>query len=141
MNNKQSYKVNENISALSPNRKYRGGGHPVKTRGFILIILSILFLLPVSCSERTDSDKEIKRTLTPDERYLVRLYIKIHDFERNLQNNPEELSKKLNQVRQDVDYQRIERTISELEKDPTRWLAVYNRINELLTRDSKTPGN
>jgi hypothetical protein len=108
---------------------------------FIPILLSILFILPICCSERTNPDKEIKRTLTPDERYLVRLYIKIHEFEKNLQNNPEELSKKLNQIKKETDYKRIQRTISELKKDPTRWLAVYSRIDELLARNSRKPKN
>ncbi|MDZ7860133.1 MAG: hypothetical protein U5O15_05620 [Candidatus Krumholzibacteriota bacterium] len=104
-----------------------------------LIFLTIIFMLTICCSEKTNTDKEITRTLTSGERYLVQTYIKIHKFERNLQNNPEELTKKLNEIKEDTDYKRIELVISKLEKEPIRWLAIYNRINILLTRDSKNP--
>jgi len=141
MKNKQLYKVYEKSSTNNSNREYKKLYHPVRMRKSISIILSILFMLTICCSERTNPDKEITRTLTPNERYLVNLYVKIHEFERNLQNNPEELTKKLIQIEKETDYQRIRQTLSELEKDPTRWLAVYNRINKLLTRNSQESEN
>jgi hypothetical protein len=74
------------------------------------------------------------RTLTEDERYLVQLYVKIHKLETNLQNNPRELSKKLEELRSGADSVRIARTLDKLEEDPVKWIAVYNRINTLLER-------
>ncbi len=141
MKNKQFYKVYEMSSTNNSNREYNKLYYPVRMRKSISIILSILFILTISCSERTNPDKEITRTLTPNERYLVNSYVKIHEFERNLQNNPEELTKKLIQIEKETDYQRIRLALSELEKDPTRWLAVYNRINKLLTRNSQESEN
>ena len=141
MKNKQFYKVYEKSSTNNSNREFNKLCHPVRIRKSISIILSILFMLTSCCSERTTPDKEITRTLTSNERYLVNLYVKIHEFERNLQNNPEELSKKLSKLEKETDSQRIRLTLSELEKDPTKWLAVYNRINKLLTRNSQNPEN
>ncbi|HMA75683.1 MAG TPA: hypothetical protein VKO43_00075 [Candidatus Krumholzibacteriaceae bacterium] len=131
--------MNKNTSSKEANRESSMFFKLCRTRKSILIFLAIIFMLTLCCSEKTNTDKEITRTLTSDERYLVQTYIKIHKFERNLQNNPEELTKKLNEIKKDTDYERIELVISKLEKDPIRWLAIYNRINVLLSRDSKKP--
>ena len=38
------------------------------------------------------------------------------------------------QLRREIDLERIERVLNELEQSPERWLAIYNRIHELKRR-------
>lgn len=106
---------------------------------FVTSLLLALILTSLAafegCSEN-DTERARDRTLTADERYLVQLYVKIHKLETNLQNNPEELSKKLAELKGRADSTRINRTLRELEKDPVKWIAVYNRINTLLERST-----
>ena len=119
--------------------RYKHTGKPgalnfIGTAILITFILSSAVLF-AGCSEN-DTDRARDRTLTADERYLVQLYVKIHKLETNLQNNPEELSKKLAELKAGADSTRINRTLRELEKNPVKWIAVYNRINTLLERSS-----
>jgi hypothetical protein len=102
---------------------------------FILtaILISAAFL--TGCSENNVYTAR-ERTLTDDERYLVQLYVKIHKLETNLQDNPAELSKKLNELGERADSARVARTLKRLEEDPVKWIAVYNRINTLLERSA-----
>jgi hypothetical protein len=87
----------------------------------------------VSACEKPDTiGAEKARTLTPDERYLVQLYLKIDDLERNLQDNPSDSARKWSELRASVDTARVRRTIAELEKNPRRWLGIYARINDLM---------
>lgn len=80
------------------------------------------------------------KTLTADERYIVELYMKITEVKENLQDNPEERDKKYEELRQEIDTERVRKILLELEKDPERWLTVYTRINELLMRrNSSSP--
>ncbi|MFO7914662.1 MAG: hypothetical protein R6U43_03105 [Candidatus Krumholzibacteriales bacterium] len=101
--------------------------------GFLVFFILASLAFFAGCSEN-DTDRARDRTLTADERYLVQLYVKIHKLETNLQNNPEELSKKLAELRGRADSTRINRTLRDLEKEPVKWIAVYNRINTLLER-------
>jgi hypothetical protein len=77
------------------------------------------------------------RTLTPDERYIVNLYMKITETEEYLQDNPGEREKKWDELRAEIDSTRVTAILTELERDPERWLPIYNRINELLKRREK----
>ncbi|MBN1163336.1 MAG: hypothetical protein JXB45_02045 [Candidatus Krumholzibacteriota bacterium] len=77
------------------------------------------------------------KTLTPDERYLVELYLKINELEKNLQDNPADSAKKWEELKQEIDRERVHRTLRELEKDPERWISVYGRINELRQIESR----
>ncbi|MBD3178296.1 MAG: hypothetical protein GF417_01110 [Candidatus Latescibacteria bacterium] len=99
----------------------------------ILAVITISMILITGCSgDNPETARD--RTLTEDERYLVQLYVKIHKLETNLQNNPRELSKKLEELKSGADSVRIARTLDKLEEDPVKWIAVYNRINTLLER-------
>lgn len=82
--------------------------------------------------DRSDSvDEEKSRTLSADERYLVELYLKINDLEKNLQMNPGDSLKKWDDLRASVDTARVRRALGSLEADPERWVGVYSRIHEL----------
>jgi hypothetical protein len=94
-----------------------------------------------ACQQRDLVEQEKNRMLTPDERYLVELYIKITEIEENLQDNPEALEEKREELRREIDLGRVHTVLLELEKDPTRWLAVYNRIHELQNRRSAETTN
>lgn len=89
-------------------------------------------LLAAGCEKPDTISSEKARDLTPDERYLVQLYLKINDLEKNLQDNPADSARKWDDLKASVDTLRVQRTIAELEKDPTRWLGVYTRINDLM---------
>jgi len=67
--------------------------------------------------------------------------MKITEFEENLQDNPEAAEEKREELRAEIDLERIERILAELERDPERWLAVYNRVNELKRRRAPDPPN
>ena len=84
------------------------------------------------CDKPDTISSEKARDLTPDERYLVQLYLKINDLEKNLQDNPADSARKWDELKASVDTARVNRAMAELEKDPERWLGVYTRINDLM---------
>ena len=96
------------------------------------IILAAAALLAAGCEKPDTISSEKARDLTPDERYLVQLYLKINDLEENLQENPADSARKWDELKASVDTARVRLTIAELEKDPKRWLGVYKRINDLM---------
>ncbi len=100
--------------------------------------LVILLLLLPACDRPEEPGSGKSSTLTPDERYIVSLYVKINELENNLQDNPSDSTKKWQELREEIDEERVRRIISDLEKDPERWLAVYGRINELMDRGPGT---
>ncbi len=67
--------------------------------------------------------------------------MKITEFEENLQDNPEGSEEKRKELLGEVDLDRIKRILDELEQDPERWLAVYNRIHELENRRRSDSSN
>jgi hypothetical protein len=95
-------------------------------------MLAAAALLAAGCEKPDRVGTEKARDLTPDERYLVRLYLKINDLERNLQDNPTDSIRKWDELKASVDTTRVKRTIASLENDPKRWLGVYIRINDLM---------
>ena len=99
---------------------------------FAASILVAAALLAVGCEKPDTISSEKTRGLTPDERYLVQLYLKINDLEENLQDNPADSARKWDELKASVDTTRVRQTIAELEKDPKRWLGVYTRINDLM---------
>jgi len=109
----------------------------IRPTGFLTICLYLLLLAIAvlqSCERPSPIEKEKKRTLTEDERYIVKLYMKITEIEENLQDNPELREKKWDELQREFDPDRVRRILLELEKDPDRWLAIYGRISELLER-------
>ena len=121
------FKASRNRAPVPPAR----GGLPVLI--LMLAFAPLLALLP-SCQGTDRVEEQKSRPLTPDERYLVDLYTKITEIEENLQDNPDALEEKRRELREEIDLERIERVLIELEKDPERWLAIYNRILELRNR-------
>ena len=99
-----------------------------------LITLILSASLLIGCQQHNRLEEQKSRTLTPDERYLIELYMKITEFEENLQDNPEGSEEKREELRDEIDLERIKRVLDELEQNPKRWLAVYNRIHELKRR-------
>lgn len=105
--------------------------------------ISILMLIPVmavllnGCGQPDTVDSEKTGTLTSDERYIVDLYMKINELERNLQDNPADSTKKWDDLKESIDRERVARILEELEKDPERWLPIYNRIEELTERRNR----
>ena len=95
-------------------------------------ILAAATLLAAGCENPNTVGSEKARNLTSDERYLVQLYLKISDLEKNLQDNPADSARKWDELKASVDTARVKGTIAELEKDPKRWLGVYTRINDLM---------
>lgn len=106
----------------------------------LLAVMLTLSFLP-ACQSRDPIKQQKERSLSPDERYLVELYMKITEIEENLQDNPETLEEKRAELREEIDLERIRRILLELEQDPERWLAVYNRIFELQQRSEPKPSN
>lgn len=104
----------------------------------LLAVMLTLSFLP-ACQSRDPITQQKERPLSPDERYLVELYMKITEIEENLQDNPEALDEKRAELREEIDLERIKRILLELEQDPERWLAVYNRIFELQQRSEPKP--
>jgi hypothetical protein len=104
------------------------------------VLLPVLAAALVASCHNPDPIKDKKgRTLTPDERYIVELYMKISEIEENLQDNPEEREKKLRDLGTEFDTERVRSILLELRNDPERWLTVYSRINELLKRRASSP--
>ena len=106
----------------------------------LLAVMLTLSFLP-ACQSRNPVEQQKNRSLSTDERYLVKLYMKITEIEENLQDNPETLEEKRAELREEIDLERIKRVLLELEQDPERWLAVYNRIFELQQRSEPKPSN
>ncbi|MBU8920644.1 MAG: hypothetical protein KOO63_02180 [Bacteroidales bacterium] len=100
----------------------------------ILTFCAALIVVTIGCSKPKETVSEKSSTLSPDERYIVQLYMKINDLEKNLQENPSDSTKKWAELRKEVDEERIRAILVELEKDPERWLAVFGRISELVDR-------
>lgn len=100
--------------------------------GKCLILFAAIAMFQPSCGDTTRPGSESGATLSPDERYIVQLYVKINDLEKNLQDNPSDSVKIRAEYRAGVDSARVIRILDELEKKPERWLPVYSRINELL---------
>jgi hypothetical protein len=142
MNETKKPKIDENRprDAVRPR-----GAHTVPfARPTGSLTICLLILLPViaflqSCERPSPVEKEKKRTLTEDERYIVQLYMKITEIEENLQDNPDARDEKYGELRREFDPARIRRILLELEQNPDRWLAIYGRINELLERRERTP--
>lgn len=88
-------------------------------------------VLAAGCGRTDTIEEEKSRTLDPDERYLVELYMKINDLEKNLQENPADSAKKWEELRASVDTARVRRALESLDEDPRDWLGIYGRINEL----------
>jgi hypothetical protein len=108
----------------------------------VLVLAAMLALCSLpSCQSRDPVEQQKNRPLTPDERYLVELYMKITEIEENLQDNPEALEQKRMELREEIDLERIRRVLLELEEDPERWLTVYNRIFELQQRSAQKSPN
>jgi hypothetical protein len=107
----------------------------------LLIILIISAVLLFGCQQHNPLEEQKTRTLTPDERYLIELYMKITEFEENLQDNPEGSEEKREELRDEIDIERLRRILDELEQNPERWLAIYNRIHELESRRRPDPSN
>ena len=107
-------------------------GRMLPLRALFLAAVALLSLC--SCQSPDPVAKEKERTLTPDERYLVDYYMKITEFEKLLHDNPASREEKRKELDENLDRERIRRTLAELEKRPERWLAIYNRINELQYR-------
>lgn len=103
----------------------------------LLALVSLALFLCGSCQPPDPIAKEKGRTLTPDERYLVEYYMKIAQLRANLHDNPAEAEEKQNLLQSEIDSTRIYRTLDELQKNPERWLGIYNRINELRYRRSQ----
>ena len=101
---------------------------------YTLVPAFCILLILTACQQRNPVEQEKSKTLTADERYLVDLYMKITEIEENLQDNPEAAAKKRDELKQEIDVERVRKILLELEKNPRRWLVVYNRINELLKR-------
>jgi len=95
-------------------------------------MLAAAALLAAGCEKPDRVGTEKARDLTPDERYLVQLYLKINDLEANLQDNPADSARKWDEFKASIDSARVRQTIAGLEKDPKRWLGVYTRINDLM---------
>lgn len=98
-------------------------------------LLAPVFLAAVlaaaGCARPDSVEAEKTRNLSADERYLVELYLKINDLEKNLQMNPEDSLKKWESLRGSIDTARVNRALRALERDPERWVGIYGRINEL----------
>ncbi len=60
--------------------------------------------------------------------------MKVNELEENLQDNPADSATKWNELKASVDTARVRRAMALMEKDPKRWLGVYTRINDLMSR-------
>jgi hypothetical protein len=98
-----------------------------------------MLLLVISCQNRDPVAKEKQRPLSPDERYLIEYYMKIIQLEKGLHDNPALQDEKRKELDREIDRERVRRTLAMLEKKPERWLAIYNRINELQLRALQNP--
>lgn len=103
-----------------------------RTLALAASMLAAATLLAAGCEKPDTINSEKAKDLTPDERYLVQLYLKINDLEENLQDNPADSARKWDEFKATVDTARVNRIITTLEDDPTRWLGIYTRINDLM---------
>lgn len=109
---------------------------PSTARLALLVILAAAFLAS-SCQRSDTVQKERARTLSADERYIVELYIKITELEKNLQDNPDLVEEKKAELLRGTDLDRVRKTLELLEREPERWLGIYQRINELVKRSER----
>jgi hypothetical protein len=119
---------------VTPHSRTATGFHGAAFRLRAPLIAALALIVIYSCQSPDPVTKEKGRTLTPDERYLVDYYLKILEFEKYLHDNPGSRDEKRLELEKGFDRERIRRTLAELEKRPERWLAIYNRINELQLR-------
>jgi hypothetical protein len=98
------------------------------------LVALLTLLLMFSCQNPDPVAKEKQRLLTQDERYLIDYYMKIIEVEKSLHDNPALQEEKRTELDREIDKERIRRTLAALEKKPERWLAIYNRLNELQVR-------
>ena len=98
----------------------------------LIPVISATLVLSQGCGNSSDSLPDKDATLTPDEQYIVQLYLKINELEKNLQDNPADSLKKWEALRESVDKERVLRTIETLKENPERWYAVFGRIEMLL---------
>jgi hypothetical protein len=103
---------------------------PLHASLFTVLMLLLIF----ACQNPDPVAKEKQRLLTPDERYLIDYYMKIIEVEKSLHDNPALQEEKRTELEGEIDKERIRRTLAALEKKPERWLAIYNRLNELQVR-------
>jgi hypothetical protein len=103
----------------------------------IIIIILMAAFTYTGCSRPEQPGSGDYGTLTPDERYIVELYMKINDLEQNLHDNPVDSLKKWEELSAGIDSSRVHKALEELEKDPERWNAVFSRISELQQRQSR----
>ena len=125
---------NDTCSNAGPSKSRGRAALLSRHRTSPLIILIISAGLFIGCQQHNRLEEQKTRTLTPDERYLIELYMKITEFEENLQDNPEGSEEKREELLGEMDLERIGRILDELEQNPERWLAIYNRIHELENR-------
>ena len=99
-------------------------------------MISAILIISQGCEHSGDSLPDKGTTLTPDEQYIVQLYMKINELEKNLQDNPSDSLKKWEELKEEIDKERILKTIEALKENPERWHAVFSRI-ELLMEPEK----
>jgi hypothetical protein len=93
-----------------------------------IVFVALLVFVSSYCS---NPDKQIENVpLTPDESYLVDVYVRI-DEARELRGANYEKSESLFAVLDStIDRDRLSNTISRLNSDPDRWIAVYREIEK-----------
>ncbi|MBN2071940.1 MAG: hypothetical protein JW814_10825 [Candidatus Krumholzibacteriota bacterium] len=107
-----------------------------RIRSLIFIpVIQVFLVLHAGCDNPGGKTPEKDFTLTADERYIVQLYVKINELEKNLQDNPSDSLKKWDTLKEGVDKERILRTIDSLKENPERWHAVFSRIELLIERE------
>ncbi len=116
----------------------RGGAARLSGRAALPVLAFVLLAL-AGCHSSDPVTAQKERALTPDERYLVEYYMKIIDFEKEQFDTPALREEKRKELEDAYDGERLRRIIAELEKNPEAWLAIYNRINELQTRELQNP--
>ena len=98
-------------------------------------LLPVTLILSQGCEHSGDFLPDKATALTPDEQYIVQLYVKINELEKNLQDNPSDSLKKWETLKEDIDRERILRTVEKLKENPERWYAVFSRIELLMERE------
>jgi hypothetical protein len=132
-----SYHLASHVSSPERGTRRRAFG---RSMTLLALALTLALTLP-SCQNPDPVAKEKARTLTSDERYLVEYYMKIIEFNKYLHGNPADAEEKRQELEKGLDRDRINRTLAELQKRPERWLAIYNRINELQVRALQEPAS
>ena len=124
--------MKKRLNAACPRATFpRDARHPrSRSRASWLPAAGLAFLL-FSCQSADPVQAEKERILGPDERYLVEYYMKIIDFEKQEFDDEALRADKKREIEEQFDSARVSRAIASLEKKPERWLAIYNRINEL----------